>query len=194
MAKPSETTSGARPLGYSVELYFDPATEKTLLALRAELVKHGIRPVLDEIQDRPHISLAVFPDLDPQAFVRHLRAFAAVTAAFPVTLGAVGSFPTADGVLFLAPAVSPALVETHANFHAIISGLNLNPFEYYLPDNWVPHCTIALDMEPEILSKAFKEARRAFRATTGRVQEIGLVCFRPVQNLHTFPLHPGDAK
>jgi 2'-5' RNA ligase len=191
MSKPSETTPGTRPLGYSVELYFDSATENILLALRAELVKHGIRPVLDEIQDRPHISLAVFPALDPDAFVRHLRAFSAVTTAFPVTLGAVGSFPTADGILFLAPAVSPPLVETHANFHAIIAGLNLNPWEYYLPNNWVPHCTIALDMEADVLAKAFREARRAFRATTGRIEEIGLVCFRPVQNLHTFPLHPG---
>lgn len=51
-------------MGYAVELYFDSQTEKGVWDLRHTLVEQGISSTLGDLGDRPHISLAVFPDVD----------------------------------------------------------------------------------------------------------------------------------
>src|SRR4051812_18091288 len=61
------------PMGFAVEMYFDEKTEKTLRDLRKVLSDAGVRPVLDEIGDRPHISLAVFSQVDIDVLLEELE-------------------------------------------------------------------------------------------------------------------------
>src|SRR3954465_1410669 len=104
-------------MGFAVELYFDPATERILRDLRSALTAAGIKPVLDEIGDRPHISLAVFSQIDPDELLPELEDFAGEMNVMPITLSAIGSFPTAEAVLFLAPAITQELMDVHWDLH-----------------------------------------------------------------------------
>src|SRR4051812_24333924 len=175
-------------MGFAVELYFDPATERILRDLRSALTAAGVRPVLDEIGDRPHISLAVFSQIDPDQLLPGLENFARDLDPMPLTLSAVGSFPTAEAVLFLAPAITQELMDVHWDFHQMIAGLKLHPHAYYLPDRWVPHCTIAQNIQPELVPTAFDLARKSFKPISGKLTEIGLVRFRPVVSLGSHQL------
>jgi 2'-5' RNA ligase len=175
-------------MGFAVELYFDPQTEKSLRDLRKVLTNAGVSPVLDEIGDRPHISLAVFSQIDPDELLEELKDFAGELDMMSITLSAVGSFPTADAVLFLAPAITQELMDVHWDFHQLLADLKLHPHAYYLPDRWVPHCTIAQNIQPELVATAFDVCRKSFKPVNAKITEIGLVRFRPVVSLGSFPL------
>jgi len=175
-------------MGFAVEMYFDEKTEKTLRDLRKTLSDAGIRPVLDEIGDRPHISLAVFSQVDVDELSVELEKFAAETKAMPITLSAIGAFATADAVLFLTPAITQDLMDVHWEFHQMLGELKMHPHAYYQPDRWVPHSTIAQNVQEEMVGKGFDVLRKSFKPISGKLEEMGLVRFRPVESLGVFPL------
>jgi 2'-5' RNA ligase len=172
-------------MGFAVEMYFDRTTEDALRGLRLILAQSGVRPVLDELGDRPHISLGVFSQLDVNSFERCLREFARDRSPLFVRLEGVGSFP---GVVFLRPEKTAALLRIHSEFHAPLGKQDVRSTEYYLPGNWVPHCTMAQDVEEALMEKAIQTIGRNFQPMTGEILEMGLVEFRPVVSLYRFPL------
>jgi len=49
----------------------------------------------------------------------------------------------AEGALFLGVTVTADLLAFHAGMHAALAGQPVEHWPYYLPGNWVPHCTLA---------------------------------------------------
>ena len=176
-------------MGFAVEMYFDEKTEKALRDLRKVLSDAGVRPVLDEMGDRPHISLAVFSQVDVNVLLEELEGFAAETRPLPITLSAIGGFATADAVLFLTPAITQELMDVHWDFHQMLGDLKMHPHAYYQPDRWVPHSTIAQNVQEEMVGKGFEVLRKSFKPISGKLVEMGLVRFRPVESLGIFPLN-----
>jgi 2'-5' RNA ligase len=173
-------------MGFAVEMYFDSDTELAVRRLRRELTNHGLKSVLDEMGDRPHISLAVIDDVDPALLNPKLKVFALVTEKMPLILSAIGSFPSQEGILYLAPAVSRSLLEVHYNFHELLAETEIETAEYYRPGNWVPHCTIAQGLESNELTTAFAICSASLRPIHGMICEIGLSQFRPVTHISQY--------
>src|SRR5437870_13353459 len=73
-------------MGFAVEMYFDEKSEKALRDLRKVLSEAGVRAVLDEMGARPHISLAVLSQIEPDGLLGERDDFAAETKALPVTV------------------------------------------------------------------------------------------------------------
>jgi 2'-5' RNA ligase len=175
-------------MGFAVEMYFDEKTEKALRDLRKVLSEAGVKPVLDEIGDRPHISLAVFSQVDVDVLLEELEGFAKETRPLPITLSAVGAFASADAVLFLTPAITQDLMDVHWDFHQLLGDLKMHPHAYYQPDRWVPHSTVAQNVEEGMVGKAFDVLRKSFKPVSGKLVEMGLVRFRPVENIGVYRL------
>jgi 2'-5' RNA ligase len=175
-------------MGFAVEMYFDERTEKALRDLRKVLTDAGVRPVLDEMGDRPHISLAVFSQIEPDVLLGELEGFAGETKEMPITLSAIGAFATAEAVLFLTPAITQDLMDVHWDFHQMLGDLKMHAHAYYQPDRWVPHCTTAQNVEEGMVGKAFDVLRRSFKPISGKLVEVGLVRFRPVESLGVYGL------
>lgn len=175
-------------MGFAVELYFDPKTEKALRDLRKVLAEAGIRPVLDEIGDRPHISLAVFSQVDVDVMLEEVEKFAGEARPLPITLSAIGAFASAEAVLFLNPAVTQELMDVHWDFHQMLGDLKMHPHAYYQPDRWVPHSTIAQNVQEGMVGSAFDVLRKSFKPISGTLVEMGLVRFRPVESIGVYPL------
>lgn len=72
----------------------------------------------------------------------------------------LGTFPGITGALFLGVQVTTELLALHADVHAALAGQPIRHWAYYLPGNWIPHCTLA-----EGLGKS--EAARAFGLLAG---------------------------
>ena len=79
-------------------------------------------------------------------------------------------------------------MDVHWDLHQMIADLELHPHAYYLPDRWVPHCTIAQNIQPELVPTAFDVARKSFKPIGAKITEIGLVRFRPVVSLGKYQL------
>jgi 2'-5' RNA ligase len=176
MAKVSQKT----PQGFAVELYFDANTEKSILAFRDTFYKEGIKPVLGSLDDRPHVSLAVFGDIDQACLLDLTREFATKLRRFPVELSAIGTFPTKDNVLFLIPVPTIRLLEIHREFHEQLKCSHIRSSTYYHPGKWVPHCTIEFELPDRQFSKALRTAHQLFQPIEGEFRSLGIVSFRPI--------------
>ena len=175
-------------MGFAVELYFDPKTESTIHALRQKLANEGIPQFLHELGDRPHVSLAVFSEVQLDTLTAVAKGFAGQMAQFEIQFGSLGAFASPSNVLFCSPIPTNQLLEYHAKFHQILKEQSLICSDYYLPSKWVPHCSVEMNIPNELFAEAFDVARQSFRPISGRFQEIGIVEFRPIKSLDVWDL------
>ena len=176
-------------MGYAIELFYDEASERAVRDIWDGLGTALGQPSLSELGARPHVSLAVYGDgLDTNGFPERLLEFARSIDSFDFTLSSLGTFPGQEGVVFLAPVVTRRLLEVHAQFHEVFSNHDDAGMGYYLPGNWVPHCTVAINLPAAEVIEAVAYGREAFQPISGRFQEIGLIEFRPVKELFTCAL------
>ena len=176
-------------MGYAIELFYDEASERAVREIWDGLGTALGKPSLSELGARPHVSLAVYDDgLDTNDFPERLLEFARSIDPFDFRLSSLGTFPGREGVVFLAPVVTRRLLEVHARFHEVFSKYEDAGMGYYLPGNWVPHCTVAIDLSAAEVIEAVAYGREVFQPISGRFREIGLVEFRPVKELFTCAL------
>ena len=121
-------------------------------------------------------------------------AFAAATQARDFTFASLGVFFNgADGIVFLAPVVTHELLSIHGAFHAAFAHYAVAELDYYLPGNWVPHCTLALnvprDRVPAVVDASSRLAGLPLR---GRFESMGLFQFQPAKDIYTAPLARGS--
>ncbi len=175
---------------YAIELYFDSETESFVQALCQSIADKGISTKFLEWKTRPHLTLACFSDVDEELAKERLSAFAAKHPALPAYLGSVGMFPDTS-TIFLSPVMTSPMYQFQRELHEAMAGFDTGGWEWYTPDRWVPHCTVALTGEdaPEAFFRAGDLVLRSFRKTAGSFSAIGLVKITfPVEEIFTFPL------
>lgn len=177
--------------GLAVELFLDQAAEEKVLNFRDIIYHEGIKPVQGLMDDKPHVSLAVFPTTDAEKIIGLTRDFARTIPCFNFRLGAVGTFPTRDNVLFIYPAPSVNLLEIHAGFHKLVDAAGIKCSPYYAPGNWVPHLTLEFDITSEELCRSIRIFKENFVPINGEFTHIGVVGFRPIIYLDKFELPKG---
>ena len=147
----------------AVELYLDPIAAASVHALWEDLSAAGLAASLAGQGSRPHITLAVYdvaePGLstllaDPAQLEPRLAAFAATLRPLSINLASLGAFPGPEGVVFLAPKVTRALLTAHARYHLRSADLVPVCWSYYRPRRWVPHCTLAMGLAPAAVGAA----------------------------------------
>lgn len=174
---------------YAVELFFDADLD------------HRVRQVCKVVSDRighpdsmtlkgsrPHLALAVFDDTQMDRTLAVVQDLAKTLKAFEIQLNSVGTFPGAEGVLFLAPRSDQALTEAHDRCQGELQGLVQGMWDHYLVGNFVFHCTLTMGLAPVALEKAVAVAREISLPLMGRVVAVGLVKFPDVTFLGDFRL------
>lgn len=177
--------------GFAIELFLNQEAENQVLAFRDLIYQEGVQPVQALMNDKPHISLAVFPKVDSQKLIELAADFADTLTCFNFRLGAVGTFPTTDNVLFLYPVPSVKLLEVHAELHARLKKAGVDTSPYYLPSVWVPHLTLEFNITREELHRSIGIFKDHFTPIDGEFTQLGIVGFRPIVYLGNFALKKG---
>ena len=164
---------------FVLELFLDPNTERAV---------HGLWGAVDALAGwtpqargaaRPHVSVCSCPSLDEDAFGRALAALAADTPPLSIEFASVTSFASAEGVVFLAPVVTADLLALHVRLVEAMRQSGATVPDLYQPGRWVPHCTLAQGLPPELVSQAVAVALRRWSPTVGRIEQVGLVDVSP---------------
>ncbi len=158
------------------------------MAFRESVYKLGLKPVLGAMGDRPHVSLAVFGEVDSAKLLRVTSEFATKVAQLPVKLESIGLFPTDSNVIYLTPIPTIQLLTVHKQYHEHLKSEQLPSFSYYQPDRWVPHCTLESDLVKEQLDLAASLCQLKFSPIKGKFTSLGIVSFYPINYLSEFPL------
>ena len=175
---------------YAIELYFDAETERKMMALSQKIADEGISTKFLEWKTRPHLTLACFSDVDETECAKRLRRFVETHGRLPAWLGSVGVF-TDSKTIFAAPIMTSAMYCFQRELHQCMQGFDTKGWEWYLPERWAPHCTIALTKEDgeDAFLKASELVLKEFQKTAGKFTAVGLVKISfPVQEIACFEL------
>ncbi|GIP33938.1 2'-5' RNA ligase family protein [Paenibacillus sp. J2TS4] len=184
---------------YAVELFVDDRTEQYVRGLWKGLEQKGITDDMASIQEiQPHLTVAVYNELDTERFQDEMAAFMQGTLALTVPVDIVGCFP-ASGTVFLGPTVTAGLLQLHQRFHNRFNELRSQAIPFYLPGRWNPHCTLATNLTSSQLGKTLDYCVGQFSPFQAVLQQIGLVeltfeqqkCTRS-RTLFAMPLVPPD--
>lgn len=165
---------------YSIEVYFDAESERMIRRIWRSLHDAGIETIIEQADGRPHMSIAVFEQVDPQILQPVLQDFAQHLANMSLRFSSVGSFPGLPGVVFLAPLITRLLLRRHMDLHDQLAQIDGQQRTLYQPDNWVPHCTLAYNLPETQVPQAVEIARRLPWPSAVRISELGLTAVQEV--------------
>ncbi len=159
---------------YAVELYFDDRTEALIRAIWEKMAEKGVSDRQAKRKARPHVALAVFEDCDTGELTYLLRTLAKEQSPVEARFEALGTYCSADGVLFLIPVVSPRFFLLHSNTIRLISPIVQGLKDSCRPQRFVPHCTVAHGLDKETLGRAVALFSNKALPIVGAFNRIGL--------------------
>lgn len=175
---------------YAIELFYDEETEKKLLDLSRKVADAKISTKFLEWKTRPHLTLACFNDIDEMQCIKQLKEFAQDHKVMPAYIGSIGMFCDTR-TIFASPVMNRAMYQLQRELHECLKDFDTKGWEWYIPERWVPHCTIALTKEDEreAFFKASDIVLRNFEKISGKFVSIGLVKITfPVEEIFNIEL------
>jgi len=160
---------------YGVVALFDAKTEQIIKDIWTELREKSISFYADEVVDRkPHITLASYHNLDKKCFFEQFDKFYENKSEINITLNSIGSFLN-TGILYFSPIVSKELIDFHEDYHIYFKQFDDNSNSIYLPEKWVPHCTLANRLSPNKLVEAYIYCLYRNDTLVGKLQKIAII-------------------
>ncbi len=138
-----------------------------------------------QIDYAPHVTLAVYPDAsDVDVLRRVVETLVARWPTLAVEFAALGVFPGADTVLWVAPVVTGELLRRHSGLVAALPAGH----RHYRPGSWVPHVTLAQQLTGAGAAAAIAALEPIWRPFSGALDRVEIVHFAPVKVLASWPL------
>ncbi|MFC7372405.1 2'-5' RNA ligase family protein [Fictibacillus iocasae] len=158
---------------YAVELFFDEKLEHGIRMIWDGLKSERITPNMADIKGlRPHLTLGVYDAALPaEEFVDAFQTFAGGLRSFNVNFETI-SFFSSSSVVFTPPRMTKDLFTLHQNYYQALGSYNEHAHELYLPGRWVPHCTLAMELNNGQLVDTLRYCSEHFQAMNGRLTEI----------------------
>lgn len=110
--------------------------------IQAEL-KDRFGLVVPEEMFLPHFSYHVAERYDERAVFDRMARLASETAVFSLHASGVAVFPGDESIVYIPICRTPALHSLHQRLVTAVHPHAINPIDYYLPQRWLPHITLA---------------------------------------------------
>lgn len=143
-------------MAQALEFYFDTAAEAAVRGLWRRLDRAGVPSLGTRTHGnhRPHVTFAAGSAIPPAAR-RDLATDLARLALPNLWLYTLGTFPTAENILFVGAVPDAEVLAVHVAAHDALAGRVRDPWATFLPNAWVPHCALAQDLTPGQLAAGF---------------------------------------
>jgi hypothetical protein len=161
-------------MAQALECYFDGETETAVRGLWQRLERAGVPSLGSRSHGhhRPHVTFALGSVIPPAAR-RDLAVDLGRLAMPSLWLYTLGTFPTSENGLFLGAVTDAELLAVHVAVHDTLAGRVRDPWAYYLPGAWVPHCSLAQDITPAQLATGFA-ALHPIEPIRAKIAEVGI--------------------
>lgn len=168
------------PTAFAVVLHFDEFSERRVRQAWDSLDEHGVpsAAATNEPGFRPHVTLAIVNTTQPENIAVRLRRPLASVSGVSLTMTALGFFLTNKAPAYLAVAPTRRLLELHDEVHDAIG--TTGSWSYYQPGNWMPHCTLAMDVVCQTtVAEALADTTLPIQATVGSAHLVELPPMAP---------------
>lgn len=173
---------------FAIQLFFDQKTETVIQAVWQKLADQGIADYMHKSGNRPHISLAIFETIELESGRSYLTSLAEQIVSFEITFSHLGVFTTPKAVVFIAPTINSPLLSLHSKIHLTFGPTGSSPWDHYLPNHWVPHCTLGMDLASDTITSTVEVAQHLELPLQAKVTDLGIIEFRPVRHLFSASL------
>lgn len=175
-------------MAYAVVFYFDEISEIPILNVWNELGKDYLSSSVYMGAIRPHMTLAIYDSINCSKCEDEIKHFSAKSRILNIQADHFGIFPRQPSVIFIAPPLNSQLMVFHKKIHQILKDNVEGSWEMYQPDNWVPHCTLAKDIQKKDLPAAFWTCMKMELPLDLRITQVGVVEFEPIIPLFNIDL------
>ena len=160
---------------YAVELFLNEEVDQYIRNIWEELSNKNIDSSLKDIKEIcPHITLAVYEDINEKEFLEEFRIFKSNFKPIDTHFDILGTFPM-TGTCFIKPTVTEELLNVHIKYHEQFKALSGNSSPYYLPGRWNPHCTLGIGLSTEKLKEVFNFSVDRFKPLKVTLTDVGLI-------------------
>jgi 2'-5' RNA ligase len=179
---------------FAVQLDLDAATNSRLNEIAEKLGRTPGLSTVNQLGDVHHISLGVYDSVPVEQFTAELARFAEAVTLHSVRLAAIGVFVGARSVVYITPVATEEMLALHRRYHQAVAAFSSECWPVYLPGAWVPHVTMAMEVEPDALGWVVAALRDVWQPSDAYLDAVRLVRFLPVETLHHFKLDPGPSE
>jgi 2'-5' RNA ligase len=161
-------------MAQALEFFFDGEADTAVRSLWQRLDRAGVPSLakLSHRRHRPHVTFAI-----GSAFTRQTRAdlTSELTLLSLPTLWlyTLGTFPTTENALVLTAVVDTELLAVHSAVHDVLAKKVKHPSAYYMPGSWVPHCTLAYEVDTPALAAGIA-ALHPVEPIRAKLAEVGI--------------------
>lgn len=159
----------------ALELFFDTASQAAVRAIWGNLEARGLRSMATTShgRHRPHVSLTVADRITPAQARAAVEPFRTAND-LSLRLGSIAVFPGRQGVIYLSVVPTLRLLRLHREVHASLVGAGVESGRHYLPDAWVPHCTLAQGLTADEVTTGVRAVKR-LRPIEADIVSVGIV-------------------
>jgi 2'-5' RNA ligase len=172
-------------MGFAVEMYFDERSTQIIQRIWQDIDSINLK-----LNASPHISLSLHENVDIELIKQILESFTSQHQKISINIPSISTFLAEEGILFLAPVVTEPLLNLHKEFHHLLKISGIESQYNYKPGNWVPHCTLDMELGKVDLQQKYMTCRDLEKMSDVTLESIGLVYFRPVTEFFRFSLQP----
>lgn len=165
---------------FALQLFVDPVSVTAVRSLWEELASTGLSSMRDS-GNRPHFSLALYRELIVPVCTSLLTSFAETHALFALSITSLAFFPGEQSVVFLAPIVSPSLLD--------LPRVAARCWPHSL--RLLPHWALVTGVPPHLVSHMVAIGLGMSFPLHIRIEKIGVIEYPPVKHLFTFRLTGG---
>lgn len=138
---------------YAIVLYFDDTTNKIIGNMIERTATLSGNSYMLDINIPPHVTLGCFFCGEQSDLLEKIESFVKSVTPFKVTFHSTGAFE--PYVLFASPVKDECLTQLNALLHeSLLNSYKPAENTNYLPNKWMPHCSLAVRLDAEQFVKA----------------------------------------
>lgn len=162
---------------YTIELQLNRAAESKFLAHWETLRREGVTDLSFRLGYKPHITLAMYREIDEARTITKLEKFIAGETAMPVDFPHITA---GRNSIISQPRENGLLRKFHARFEKKF-GKSFRDIDH--AGIWMPHCTIGMELPTDKIGMAVDKLLATWAPISGIADRVALVKFRPGQVL-----------
>lgn len=102
---------------------------------------------------------------------------------FKVNFSSIGILPFEKSVVYLSPVMDSNLYGIHKRFYKFFENESLDYVDYYLPEKWIPHCTVASRLNIKEVINSVITMKYEFKVIKALVKYVGVIQGDPVKEI-----------
>jgi len=170
----------------AINIRSDNDSSKSIEDLWKKVSQFEEEPSMINLNYPPHFTFAIYEEITQQQLFNALDNVFMKEKKVDIVFDQLSCFDTNPLVLYAQPKNTEELIKLHSRIHECIDP-NLSE-EYYRPDKWVPHCTLAYNVQEDKRNEALQFAKETIEEFTVTFDVADVTSFHPVKVLKESPL------